>query len=88
MAFFFFFGCAESWLQHLDFSSCSMGLVSYPVPCGILVPQPGIDPESPGLEGEFLTTGPPGKSGTSIAFVAIEVDEADLWKDKDFQDIG
>ena len=62
--------------------------VSYPVPCGILVPQPGIDPESPGLEGEFLTTGPPGKSGTSIAFVAIEVDEADLCKDKDFQDIG
>ncbi|XP_069400192.1 tachykinin-4 [Ovis canadensis] len=29
-----------------------------------------------------------GKSGTSIAFVAIEMDEADLWKDKDFQDIG
>ena len=37
---------------------------------------------SPALEGEFLTTGPPGKSGTSIAFVGIEMDEADLWKDK------
>ena len=60
-----------------------MGLVSYPVSCGILVPQPGTNPESPGLEGEFLTTGPPGKSGTSMAFVAIEMDEADLWKDRE-----
>ena len=30
--------------------------------CGILVPQQGIDPPSPALEGGFLTTGPPGKS--------------------------
>ena len=30
--------------------------------CGILVPQPGIKPASPALEGRFLTTGPPGKS--------------------------
>ena len=27
--------------------------------CGILVPQPGIEPKSPGLQGGFLTTGPP-----------------------------
>ena len=27
--------------------------------CGILVPQPGIDPTPPALEGEVLTTGPP-----------------------------
>ena len=32
------------------------------VACGILVPQPGIEPESPALEGEVLTTRPPGKS--------------------------
>ena len=32
------------------------------IACGILVPQPGIEPESPALEGEFLTPGPPGKS--------------------------
>ena len=25
--------------------------------CGILVPQPGIEPASPALEGRFLTTG-------------------------------
>ena len=30
--------------------------------CEILVHQPGIEPVSPALEGEFLTTGPPGKS--------------------------
>ena len=30
--------------------------------CGILVPQPGIQPACPALEGGFLTTGPPGKS--------------------------
>ena len=33
-----------------------------PIACGILVPQPGIKPVSPALEGRFLTTGPPGKS--------------------------
>ena len=29
---------------------------------GILVPQPGMKPMSPALEGRILTTGPPGKS--------------------------
>ena len=29
--------------------------------CGILAPQPGIEPEFPALDGEVLTTGPPGK---------------------------
>ena len=36
--------------------------LSCPVACGILVPQPGIKPASPALEGGLLTTGPPGKS--------------------------
>ena len=30
--------------------------------CGILVPQTGLEPTYPALEGRFLTTGPPGKS--------------------------
>ena len=30
--------------------------------CGVLSPQPGIEPTSPTLEGEVLTTEPPGKS--------------------------
>ena len=33
-----------------------------PKACGLLVPCPGIEPESPALEGGFLTTGSPGKS--------------------------
>ena len=36
--------------------------LSCPAACGILVPQPGIEAESPALEGSFLTTGLPGKS--------------------------
>ena len=36
--------------------------LSCPKACGILTPRPGIEPEFPAFEGEFLTTGPPGKS--------------------------
>ena len=35
-------------------------------PCGILAPQPGIEPTSPAFEGGFLTTGTPGKSLESL----------------------
>ena len=34
--------------------------------CGILVPRPGIKPTPPALEGDALTTGPPGKSQDEI----------------------
>ena len=30
--------------------------------CGILAPQPGVEPAPPALEGEVPTTGLPGKS--------------------------
>ena len=36
--------------------------LSCPMACGILVPQPEMEPTSPALEGGFLTTGLPGKS--------------------------
>ena len=36
--------------------------LSCPVARRILVPQPGIQPTSPAMEGRFLATGPPGKS--------------------------
>ena len=36
--------------------------LSYPLAWGLLVPQPGIKPVTPALQGEFLATGPPGKS--------------------------
>ena len=39
----------------------ALGL-SCPAACGILVPQSGIEPTSPALEGRFFTTGPPGRS--------------------------
>ena len=35
--------------------------LSCPAACGILVPQPGVEPVSPALRDGFLTTGPPGK---------------------------
>ena len=41
----------------------------------ILVPQPGIKPKSPELQGRFLTTGPPGKS--PLAFILSEVGNTD-----------
>ena len=39
--------------------------------CGILVPQPGIEPMPPVLEGRVLATGPPGK----------QMCTPDLWSD-------
>ena len=43
--------------------------LSYPAACGILVPGPGIEHESPALAGEVVTTGPPGKFPQKIIFV-------------------
>ena len=40
----------------------SMGLHESPIACGILIPWAGIKPNSPSLQGGFLTTGPPRKS--------------------------
>ena len=36
--------------------------------CGILAPQPGIEPAPPTLEGKVLSTGPPGKSQMCIIY--------------------
>ena len=49
--------------------------------CGILAPQPGIEPATPALEGEVLTTGLPGTSrlllllfhGSSTALATLSV---------------
>ena len=61
--FFFFFFCLH-WVfivkRRLSLVSVCQG--SCPMACGILVPQPGIEPVSPALEGRFLTTGLTGKS--------------------------
>ena len=39
---------------------------------GILLPQPGIEPASPALQGGFLTTGPSGKSLRRYSLLATE----------------
>ena len=58
----------ESFVVARGLSSCGMhnsvsaalGL-SCSMTCGILVLRPGIEPTSPGFQGRFFTTGPPGK---------------------------
>ena len=42
--------------------------LSGPVVCGVLVPQPGIEPKSSVFEGGFLTTGQPKKSQNFVLF--------------------
>lgn len=39
---------------------------SCPKACGILVPQPGIKPMAPALEGGLLNTGPPGSPRSNL----------------------
>ena len=43
--------------------------LDFPLAFGILVPQPGTEPECPALAGGFLTTGPPGKSPFILTFI-------------------
>ena len=42
--------------------------------CGIIAPQPGIKPAPSALEGEVLTTGPPGKFPLFV-FLIVSFDE-------------
>ena len=49
--------------------------------CGILAPGPGIELAPPALEGEVLTTGPPGKSlGPVLDRVLVLAPKT--WKEK------
>ena len=41
--------------------------------CGILSPPPGMEPASPPLQGEFLTTGPPGKSWENFSYTNVDL---------------
>ena len=73
--------CGSMWalsLRRPGYSSCGTRVPKYagsavagpglgcPEACGILVYWPGIKPESPVMEGRFLTTGPPVKSWASF----------------------
>ena len=67
----FFFWCGpflKSLLNLLQYCFCFMFRFSGHKSCGILAPQPGIEPTPPALEREVLTTGPPGKFPTTIIF--------------------
>ena len=55
----FFFKSLLSLLQHCFYFM--FWFFGHEV-CGILSPQPGLEPMPPALEGEVLTTGPPGRS--------------------------
>ena len=55
----------DLWLWRVGFrvtSGVTVLWLSCSTACGILVPQPGIEPESPPWQGRFLTSGPQGKS--------------------------
>ena len=65
--------CGTWALEHVGLVAVACRL-SCSVACGILVPQPGIEPASPSLKGRFLATGSPGKSLTVLLSIAA-------WKD-------
>ena len=51
-----------------DFSSYGMCRLSCSKACGIIVPQPGLEPTSPALQGKFLITRPRGKPSPTTHF--------------------
>ena len=59
--FFFLFFFWLCWVFIATFLVVVWGL-SCPTACGISVPQPGMEPVSPSLEGRSSATEPPGKS--------------------------
>ena len=62
---FFFFWCGpflKSLLNLLQYCLCFAFFFFGHKACGILAPWSGIEPTPPTLEGEILTTVPPGKS--------------------------
>ena len=50
--FIYLFGCVKSLLRHAGL--IAVGRLTYPMACGILVPQPGIEPVSPAVEAQSL----------------------------------
>ena len=62
-------GLPRCGMWALEYAGSVVGAhgISCLVTCGILIPQTGIKPESPALQGGFLTIGPSGKSqGSSL----------------------
>ena len=62
---FFLFWCGpflKSLLNLSQYRFCFMFWFLSHEACGIPAPRPGMEPTPPALEGEVLTTGPPGKA--------------------------
>ena len=78
-SFFFlrFFWCGpffkKSLLNLLQYCFYFMVWFFDPETCGILASWPGIEPTSPTLEDEGLTTGPPGKSQRRLLMRSKEI---------------
>ena len=79
-------GCIGSQLHHAGSfivvhrpSSYMACRLSCSIACGILVPQPGIEPASPALQSRFLTTGLPGKSSAMTIMENIQWWKGDGW---------
>ena len=71
LRFFFWYGpVLESLLNLLQYCFCFMFWFFGREACGLLAPWPGIEPARSALEGEVLTTGPPGKSPVVTSLVA------------------
>ena len=71
---FFFFGCGPFLKSLICHNIASVVCVFWffgHEACGILAPGPGIEPTSPALEGEVLTTGLPGKSPQCLFFLTF-----------------
>ena len=60
--------CCGMWSLKCVSSVVVLHRLSCPSACEILVPQTGIEPMSPALQGRLLTTGPPGKSWEQISY--------------------
>ena len=78
---FFFFKIFLMWtifkslLNLLQYCRCPMFWFFGREACGILAPWPGIKPSPSALEGEVLTTGPPGKSQGSATTLYLYVSD-------------
>ena len=63
--------CTQSWCTG---SVVVAGGLSCSEACGILVPQPGMEPASPALQGGFPTAGPSGES--QVVFLVTSLSRA------------
>ena len=78
--------CCFSQVVTRGLSSCSTWFTCSRA-CGILVPWPRIKPMSPALEGEFLPTGPPGRS-LNIFYNKCVLPERNVKREATFKNSG